>query len=555
MVPQRYFAILLGSVLATFAAVARAELRAEELLLVVNGNSKVSVGLAEFYAQQRGVPEGRICRLDLPPTEEIPSEVYERKVVPAVRTFVAGHGLGGKVRCLVTFFGTPIRIGPVKPTGEQEAEARSLAAEAAQSRRAADREISALEAYARTVVPEFKAGDGDTFEALNQRATRAAVALAPAAQSGPQRAEVLGHLMDSWSKLVGDAGLLVRFQNHGAMGPEWAEREARVEGARRDIAEANLSRYDAGSRKRVRELTRSTFGLMDYIQLVQGQAEYLTSEESGAAFDSELSLVFVDWYSRAKWVRNVLHYSAGEFRGPPVMMVSRLDAPVDQMVPEMIATSIRVEREGLKGKVVLDARGPGASGAYKDYDETIIRLGALLKRKTKLDVVLDEKPDVLPAGSERDVAIYCGWYSVFHYIPACQFARGAVGYHIASAEMLSLRDPKDTGWVRGLMKDGVVGTLGPVAEPYLFAFPDADEFFPLLMTGKLTLAEVFWKTERVSSWQVALVGDPLYRPYAVNPPLAVEDLPGRLRAALAAPAAAVPATQATSRQVVPAASR
>ena len=50
--------------------------------------------------------------------------------------------------------------------------------------------------------------------------------------------------------------------------------------------------------------------------------------------------------------------------------------------------------------------------------------------------------------------------------------------------------------MRGLLIDGVVGTLGPVAEPYLQSFPTADEFFPLLLTGKLTLAEVYWRTTR-----------------------------------------------------------
>jgi hypothetical protein len=107
-----------------------------------------------------------------------------------------------------------------------------------------------------------------------------------------------------------------------------------------------------------------------------------------------------------------------------------------------------------------------------------------------------------------------------------------VGYHIASYELLSLRQPGETGWVHGLLTDGVVGTLGPVAEPFLGTFPRPDEYFPLLLTGKLTLAEVYWKTCPATSWMMACVGDPLYTPYLKNPALAETDLPFRLRQAM-----------------------
>jgi hypothetical protein len=64
------------------------------------------------------------------------------------------------------------------------------------------------------------------------------------------------------------------------------------------------------------------------------------------------------------------------------------------------------------------------------------------------------------------------------------------------------------------------------------AFPPPDEFFPLLMTGKLTLAEVYWRTQLTTSWMMCLVGDPLYTPYRVNPAMKPEDLPVALQRAL-----------------------
>jgi len=58
------------------------------------------------------------------------------------------------------------------------------------------------------------------------------------------------------------------------------------------------------------------------------------------------------------------------------------------------------------------------------------------------------------------------------------------------------------------------------------------------MTGKLTLAEVYWKTTPLTSWMTTCIGDPLYTPYKVNPPLAADDVSPGLRSALsgAAPA-------------------
>ena len=68
----------------------------------------------------------------------------------------------------------------------------------------------------------------------------------------------------------------------------------------------------------------------------------------------------------------------------------------------------------------------------------------------------------------------------------------------------------------------MAATLGPVAEPYLFSFPLPDQFFPLLMTGKLTLLEVYFLTVPQVSWMQILIGDPLYQPFkdhpAIRPP-------------------------------------
>ena len=193
---------------------------------------------------------------------------------------------------------------------------------------------------------------------------------------------------------------------------------------------------------------------------------------------------------------------------------------------------------------------PDKEGGYRTFDEKLARLADIISTKTKMPLTFDKRHPVLPPHSVKDVAIYCGWYSVRNYVPSCEFRAGAVGYHVASYEMLSLRTDNEKGWVAGLLNDGIAATTGAVAEPYLGAFPFPDDFFPLLLTGKLTLAEVYWKTTPMASWMMSCIGDPLYTPFKSNPQLTVEDLPMALRRAL--DSGAGPALGASSPQPEPA---
>ncbi|MEM6560647.1 MAG: TIGR03790 family protein, partial [Planctomycetota bacterium] len=193
---------------------------------------------------------------------------------------------------------------------------------------------------------------------------------------------------------------------------------------------------------------------------------------------------------------------------------------------------------GLRGKIVIDSRGiparkpNGNVDNYGIYDETLRLLDLSLRGKP--NVLLDEKPGVIPPGTHDGVAVYVGWYSVKKYVPGMSFLPGAVGFHVASYEMLSLRNGYP-GWVPRLLEDGVIGTMGPVAEPYLSAFPKAHDFVLLLLTGELTMGELYWATNPMVSWQVGYVGDPLYKPFALTPLLGVDELPGHLRGAVANP--------------------
>jgi len=64
-----------------------------------------------------------------------------------------------------------------------------------------------------------------------------------------------------------------------------------------------------------------------------------------------------------------------------------------------------------------------------------------------------------------------------------------------------------------MIEEGIAATIGPVAEPYVSAFPIPEIFFNYLVDGYLCLAECYLVSLPYLSWRMVLIGDPLYRPF------------------------------------------
>jgi uncharacterized protein (TIGR03790 family) len=258
----------------------------------------------------------------------------------------------------------------------------------------------------------------------------------------------------------------------------------------------------------------------------------LSYQESHAAVDSELAMLWWGPYDLRRFHPNMLYFMVlpqERQSKPPMVMTCRLDGPNVGLITRIIDQSIEVEAKGLEGKVYVDARGlkynpsEGGSG-YSGYDQGMRDMAKLLGEQGKMSVTLDDKPELFAPGSCTDCALYCGWYSAGNYVDCCRFAPGAVAWHLASFEAVSLRDAKSKQWCVNLLEHGAVATLGPVAEPYTIGFPKPSEFFGSLVTGKYTLVEAYWRTELFASWMTVLVGDPLYNPYAKSPKLKIEQV-------------------------------
>jgi uncharacterized protein (TIGR03790 family) len=240
-----------------------------------------------------------------------------------------------------------------------------------------------------------------------------------------------------------------------------------------------------------------------------------------ASVDSELALVRNEGYPLEMWVPNPFFPGFTETKGSvprnDVLMVGRLDGPDAATVKRIIEDSIAAEEKGLRGRAYFDARWPESGGengsAYELYDRSIHLAAKAVAKKNIMTVVTDDGEKLFQKGDCPEAALYCGWYSLGRYVDAFQWQAGSVGYHIASSECTTLKQPGSTVWCKRMLEEGVAATIGPVSEPYVQGFPLPEVFFTYLTDGRYTLAESYLVALPYLSWKMVLIGDPLYRPF------------------------------------------
>ncbi len=308
-----------------------------------------------------------------------------------------------------------------------------------------------------------------------------------------------------------------------------AELRTAAQAAEKRYLELAPHRATSHARHELLALQLANRGLVGLCGELEEQLLFMQRDQSDAAVDSELMMLWIDDYTRARWLINpfcVEHFAAipNVKAMPRVMMVARVDGSTPQKTMDMIDVGIRVEQKGLDGTAYFDARGLTGQDAYGVFDADLREAARYLREHTDMKVVLDDTPELLAAKNCPDCALYCGWYSLRSYQDSCQWLPGAVAYHVASLELATLRDPKETGWCVNLLNRGVCGTLGATSEPYLHAFPKPALFFPLLLSGRYTQGEVYYLTCPVTSWRIAFVGDPLYNPFSAKPRLTAAQL-------------------------------
>jgi uncharacterized protein (TIGR03790 family) len=385
-------------------------LEPDEILVIANNDIAESMQLARYYCTQRGVPDKNILALPLGASlkDTISRDAYEKQLVEPIRKKFFTDRLLGEIKCLLTIYGVPIKVGGRGVLEGQEGQLKEL-------NRLAEQEK-------------------ENLERLNQ------------------------------------AGLT-----------------------------------DSAEHKQVNSR----------LAQLQLAIDRINGKETHASVDSELSLVLFDSYDLYRWQPNMLNDKV-KSQNSITLMVSRLDGPNYDIIKGLIDKAIAAEQKGLKGIAYIDSRGITSRDMYGHYDQSLLNLAAFLRSRTEITVREERAAKLFAPGTCPETALYCGWYSAGKYVDAFDFVDGAIGYHIASFEAVSLRDPNSSQWCPAMLRDGITATLGPVAEPYLHAFPEPRAFFPKLYEGNC-LVEAYYRTNPFNSWQLVLIGDPLYRPFKEPP--------------------------------------
>ncbi len=527
---------------------ARAELTPEGVAIVAMATSSESRKLAEHYAKARGIPKGQILLLDGKPVQTLSRSAWETGVRPAVRRWLSQGNRREKIRCLVTCWDVPLKIDR-RAADSPEVVARNEALADARTNHVDQlvKLIGMLEALGRSEKPS--AGESLAADAsLKEISGKLDAALKGAQRriqdlGSEEEKKKAGAVFERLFLAAGGSSALLRLAagrlKAKQITPEQSTRlallQGRLQGLRKGLQALGGLPDSVARDVQILNLFQSPNGLIGATQWIDQQRQLLGKNETYSSFDSELSLIWWPDYPLFRWQPNPLHY---RFDAIPskrrTMMVSRLAAPTLELAMGLVATAIATEKTHLSGKVYLDARGmkPDAKrdkpGSYGQYDQSLRELAERLKSHTKLEVVLNDEAKLFGAGECPDAALYCGWYSLAKYVDAFDWKPGSIGYHLASSEASVLRKPGAKVWCNAMLEDGVCATLGPVFEPYLSSFPLPDDFFSLLLTGRYTLAEVYYRTKPFNSWVMVLVGDPLYNPFKSHPLLSKDDLPDRM---------------------------
>ncbi len=210
-----------------------------------------------------------------------------------------------------------------------------------------------------------------------------------------------------------------------------------------------------------------------------------------------------------------------------IYLVTRLDGFTVDDVAKLIDRGVAPVRDG---KIVLDQK---ATVIDRGGDEWLQQAADRLKASAADRVVLETTKAIATTSGP-----VIGYYSWGSNDPANQlrrsglvFAPGAIGGTFVSTDGRTFAeppaewkpsDPNGRGPRFGgsfqslagdLIRDGITGVSGHVAEPYLDATIRPQILFPAYLAG-FNLVESFYLAMPYLSWQTVIVGDPLCTPFA-----------------------------------------
>jgi uncharacterized protein (TIGR03790 family) len=103
-------------------------LEPNEILVIANSDVEVSVQIAQYYCAKRAVPVGNILVLPLGRIlrYDISRDDYEIYLAKPIRAKLSTPEFAGKIKCLLTTYGVPVRVGGRGPLKDKQFELSQL---------------------------------------------------------------------------------------------------------------------------------------------------------------------------------------------------------------------------------------------------------------------------------------------------------------------------------------------------------------------------------------------------------------------------------------------
>ena len=483
-----------------------------EIAIIVNADQPASVSVGTFYAVSRGVPQSNIIplRLGRHVVKNISRKDYIERVVVPVREKLEQERFGS-VRCLLTTYMMPYKIDAPAVDVDIADVIKVLEKVLANNQRVMLDVAAQLDPDFRMAAPNNVETQLAGVKAVMRKAFLS-IKSTPDDQECKKIDDFITVIMPLYGVFITAQMSELEFNKRFEIP---ADMLAQAVASRQLVEKAANENY---SYKQCLESGyygdyAKVYGVLDLVESLSQSINKLKGIEVASAFDSELALVKMPAYEWYKWQPNALR---ADLNDRLTLMVSRIDGPGEAVCRNIIRNSIKAERQALSGKVCIDSRyqpGQGAAG-YVEYDNSLKKTAKLFN-SAGWSVLFEETETLIDEYPPITTAVYCGWYSLNNYVDSFDFCDGAVGYHIASLEARDIRDADNGQWVSSMLADGITATLGAIDEPYLAAFPKPDEFFTNLLDGRC-MAEAFALTNPYNSWQIMLIADPLYRPFAAG---------------------------------------
>jgi uncharacterized protein (TIGR03790 family) len=195
-----------------------------------------------------------------------------------------------------------------------------------------------------------------------------------------------------------------------------------------------------------------------------------------------------------------------------IYLVTRLDGWSWDDARSLVDRSISASGGGT---LFLDV-DTGKSGGYIRWNNMLKATSTTVK-SSEVQVSTDTTATFVNPGYA--VAGYASWGSNDSHFNAANwkaitFVPGAIAETAVSTSATYLRTQPTGGQsqISQLIRDGVTGVKGYVAEPFLTAIADPSILFARY-TGGRNLAESFYAASSYVCWQDVVIGDPLCRPY------------------------------------------